>query len=86
MKYPFILEKNEKILFVVFISESEEIIYSMVCKNVDTINKLENELYQEFPSLSENENCFLYKGKILNKFQQFEEIKIKNGDIIIIKS
>ena len=49
-RYPFILEKDEKILSVIFASSS--ITYSIVCKNTDTIHKLEPELYEKFPELS----------------------------------
>ena len=83
-RYPFTLEKNEKMLSVVFISASEKVNYSMICKNTDTIHKLEEELYKEYPELTESENFFLCKGKVLNKFKKFEEIHIKNGDAIII--
>ena len=83
-RYPFTLEKNEKIMSIIFCSASQKINYSLVCKNTDTIRKLEEELYKEYPYLCENENLFLYKGKILNKFQTLEKNKIKNGDNIIL--
>ncbi len=57
----------------------------MICKNTDTINKIEEKLYKNFPELSEVDINFLYKGKIINKEQKFEEINIKNSDIIVLK-
>ena len=81
-RYPFKLEKDEKIISVIFASAS--ITYSAVCKNTDTINKLEPELYEKYPELSETNNYFLYKGTVANRFKKFEELKFKNGDIIII--
>ena len=83
-RYPFVLEEGEKILSVIFTSVSEKVNYSMVCKNTDSINKLEGELYKTFPELSETNNCFLCKGTVVNRFKKFEELKFKNGDIIII--
>ena len=83
-RYPFVLEEGEKILSVIFISDSQKINYSMVCKNTDSIYKLEGELYKTFPELSETNNCFLCKGTVVNRFKKFEELKFKNGDIIII--
>ncbi len=83
-RYPFILEKNEKIMSIIFSSLNEKFNYSIVCKNTDTIHKLEEKLYEEYPNLSENENYFLCKGKVLNKFQSFEKNHIKNGDIILL--
>ena len=83
-RYPFVLEKNEKIMSIIFSSVNQKVNYSMVCKNTDTINKLEAKLYEEYPNLSERENFFLCKGKLLNKFQSFEKNHIKNGDIILL--
>jgi len=81
-RYPFILEKGEKMLSVIFATAL--INYSMICKNTDTINKLEAELYKNYPELYETNNFFLYKGNVVDKFKTFEELKLKNGDIIII--
>ena len=83
-RYPFILEKNEKIMSIIFSSVDQNVNYSMVCKNTDTIHKLEERLYKEYPNLSERENYFLCKGKLINKFQTFEKNNIKDGDIIIL--
>ena len=83
-RYPFILEKGEKMLSVMFISVDQHVNYSMICKNTDTINKLEADLYKEYPNLSETENYFMCKGSVLNKFQQFKELNFKNGDVIVV--
>ena len=83
-RYPFKLEKEEKILSVIFTSVSQKINYSIVCKNTDSIYKLEGELYKQFPELSETNNYFLCKGTVINRFKKFEELNFKNGDIIII--
>ena len=81
-RYPFILEKDEKILSIIFATSSFS--YSIVCKNTDTISKLENELYQIFPDLAETNNYFLCQGTVANKYKKLEELKLKNGDIIVI--
>ena len=83
-RYPFVLEEGEKILSVIFTSVSQKVNYSMVCKNTDSIYKLEGELYNTFPELAQTNNCFLCKGTVVNRFKKFEELKFKNGDIIII--
>ena len=72
-RFPFILEKNERLMSVIFSSVNQKVNYSIVCKNTDTIHNLEVKLYQEFPSLYESENYFLCKGQIINKFKTFEE-------------
>ena len=83
-RYPFILEKNERLMSIIFYSVDQKVHYPMICKNTDTIHKLEEKLYEEYPNLSERENYFLFKGGLINKFQSFEKMKIKNGDIIIL--
>ena len=77
-RFPFILEKNEKLMSVIFSSVNQKVNYSIVCKNTDTIHNLEVQLYKEYPNLYESENYFLCKGQIINKFKTFEENKIKN--------
>ena len=79
------MERNEKLMSIIFASVDQNIHYSIVCKNTDNINKLEGELYREYPQFSETENFFMCKGKQLNKFHSFENYDIKNGDVIILK-
>ena len=82
-RYPFILEKDEKILSVIFASST--ITYSIVCKNTDSIYKLEEELYKALPQLAESNNYFLYKGNVLNRLKKLKELNFKNGDIILLQ-
>ena len=83
-RYPCILEKNENLMAIIFYSVEQKVHFPMICKNTDTIHKLEERLYEEYPNLTERENYFLCKGSVLNKFISFEKSKIKNGDIIIL--
>ena len=83
-RYPVILEKNEKLISIIFTPSNQNIHYSLICKNTDTIHKIEEELYKDYPELAQNENYFLYKGKVLNRFQPFEKNGIKNGATIIL--
>ena len=86
-RFPFILEKNEKLMSVIFSSMNQKINYSIVCKNTDNIHYLEGILYKEYPNLFERQNYFyLCKGKLINKFQTLESNQIKNGDTIILSS
>ena len=83
-RYPFILEKGQRLISVIFSSVDQQTHYSMICKNTDTIHDLENDLYKEYPDYSCTENIFLCKGKIINKFHSFESNGIKNGDVIVL--
>ena len=84
-RYPFILEKGEKLMSIIVSSRDEKIHYSLICKNNNTIIDIEKELYKEFPEYSKTKNIFLYKGKKLNKLETFQKNKIKNGDILILE-
>ena len=48
-RYPYILEKDEKLMSVIFTSVGQKTHYSLICKNTHTINNLEPELYKEYP-------------------------------------
>ena len=69
---------------VIFTSVDQKAHYSIICKNTDTIHRLEEELYKEYPEYSETENYFLCNGKVINKFKTFEVNHIKNGDTIVL--
>ena len=85
-RFPFILEKNEKIMTIIFSTVNQKINYSILCKNTDNIYKLEEKLYKEYPALLEKQYyVFLCKGKIINRFQTLENNNIKSGDTIIVK-
>ena len=83
-RYPIILEKNEELISIIFCYKEKNRFYSIICKNTDSIHYLEDKLYKEFPELSGNSNSYLFRGKIIDKFQNFDDNKIKNGDMIII--
>ena len=83
-RYPFSLEEGEKIMSIIFTSVDEKINYSMICKNTDTINQLELELYKEYPKLGEAEYYFICNGAKVKKIKTLEELKIKSGDVIVL--
>ena len=70
---------------IIVSSRDEKILYSLTCKNNNTIKDIEKELYKEFPEYSKTKNIFLYKGKKLNKLETFQKSKIKNGDTLILE-
>ena len=83
-RYPYILEKDEKLMSVIFTSVDQKTHYSLICKNTHTIHNLEPELYKEYPDYCYTEYYFMCKGKVINKFEKLENYHIKNGDIIIL--
>ena len=83
-RYPVILEKNEKLISIIFASSDQTMHYSMICKNTDTLSYLEPKLYKEYPDFLDSDNMFLCKGTVINKYKTFESYKIKNGDILVL--
>ena len=83
-RYPFVLEEGEKIMSIIFTSVDQNLNYSMICKNTDTISQLELKLYEEYPKLEGANYYFICNGTKVKKIKTLEELKIKNGDIIVL--
>ena len=83
-RYPLELSKGEKLISVIFTSSDEMILYSVICKNTEKFNKLEEKLYNNYPEYSESDNYFMVNGNIISKFKTLEENKIKDNDNIIL--
>ena len=84
---PFKLFKGEKLMSIIFISQNEDIHYSIICKNTDFFSGLEKLLYEKYPEYLENEsiNDFFVNGRIINKNKTLEENGIVNNSIITLK-
>ena len=62
-RYPFELNEGEKLMTLIFTSIDQKINYSIICKNTDRFNLIENKLYDIYPEYSETENYFIVHGK-----------------------
>ena len=69
---------------IIFTSVDQNLNYSMICKNTDTISQLELKLYKEYTKLGRAHYYFICNGNVLNKFEKLEKNKKKNGDIIVL--
>ena len=67
-----------------FVSVSHDILYPIDCKNNDTIVKLEEEVYNEYPKYKEYNTYLTCNGNILKRFKTIEENGIKKGNAIIV--
>ena len=67
---------------VIFISSDQKIHYSIICKNSDLFNKIEIQLYKEYPKYRDIENYFVVNGNKINKYISLKDNNIKNSDII----
>ena len=83
---PFDILPGEKILSIIFKSDDENILYSVLCKNSDKFIKLKNIIYDKYPEYKKHENYFIFNEKKINDNETLEENNIKNGSIIIIYS
>ena len=83
-RYPFELKKDEKMISVIFTSDDQAIHFSVICKNTEKFNRLEEKLYNDYPEYSETNNYFVVNGNRIQKFKTLDENNIRNSDIIIL--
>ena len=83
-RYPFELLKGEKLISVIFKSVDQKIHFSVICKNTEKFNKLEEKLYNDNPQYFDSDNYFIVNGNRIDKLKSLEENNIKNSDIIIL--
>ena len=58
--------------------------YSIIAKNTDPFSKVENILYEQYPSFKETKNCFLVNGEMIKKNLTIKDNKIKDGDVLLL--
>ena len=83
-RFPFILFDNEYIILLIIMTKDEKVIYSIMCKNTDKLNKIENKFYQEFPEYLWNKGNFFNNNNLLDGDKTLEDNKLKNNDIITL--
>ena len=71
---------------VMFFSFDQKIHHSIICKNTDKFNKIENIFYDNYNEYYESTNYFIIKVKKINKGKSLDENNIKDNDIIIINT
>ena len=81
---PFDILPGEKIMSIIFKSDDENILYSILCKKSDKFIGLKNIIYDKYPQYKEYENSFLFNKRKINENETLEENKIKDGSIITI--
>ena len=81
-----ILSEKEKILTINFITDDENLYFSIICKNTDKLNQIIEQFYDKYPHYRKFKNDFRFKGKEINMSNSLEENSINNNDIITIKS
>jgi len=83
-RFPFELNEGEELMVVNFKSVDQKLNYSMICKNTDIFNKIENKLYEDNEEYYDTPNYFTVNGTKIHKNKSLEWNKIKNNDIIML--
>ena len=85
-RYPFELLEGEKIMSIIISSEDENIQHSIICKNKDIFNKIEDIFYEKYAEYrnTKETNIFKLNGKKIDRYKTLEENKIENHSIIIL--
>jgi len=81
---PYKLKENEKLLTIIFNSSDQKIHYSLICKNTQKFELVEQELYKIYPEYKETKNIFLLNGEKINRNKTIEENNIKFSDKIMV--
>ena len=66
-----------------FVSQDENIVDSIICKNKDKFSKIEKQIYQKYPEYEGNIN-FISNGVFIKNNNNLEENKIANNSVINI--
>ena len=85
LNIPLLLNKEEKLISLIFISFDENIHYSIICKNTDIFSNILTLLYDKYPEYKNLKISFIINGKEINISKSIEDNKIKNSDIIKLK-
>ena len=80
-----ILSEGEELISIIFIYEEQNVHYSIICKNVDSLNIAEQKLMDKFKEMKEEEYDYYLDITRLKRTKSFKENKIDNGAIITIK-
>lgn len=83
-RFPFELNEGEQLMSLIFTSADQKFHHSIICKNSEKFNYIENRLYENYSEYQESENCFIVNGNKINKSRTLDENKIHDNDIIIL--
>ena len=77
---------NEKLISIKFISDNQDIDFSVITKNTDYFTKIENMLYEKYPKYKSSKNYFLVNKTKIDRNMTLEENKIRNNEILTIRN
>ena len=65
-------------------SINQDILYSIPCRANDTIAKIEEILYNEYPEYKDYNTYLTLNGTKIKRFKTVEENRIKKGNTIMV--
>ena len=80
-RYPFDLYEGEKIISIIVSSIDEDIISSIICKNIDKFSEIEERFYELY-SEYKGDNYFMVNGNMIDKNKNLMENCIYNNYIV----
>ena len=78
------INQGERVISVCFVTTSQDIHFPMACKNNETISRLEEKLYNEYPKYKEYNTFLTVNGNVIKRFKTIEENGINYGNTIIV--
>jgi len=84
-EYTSSLEKYEKLISIIIITEDKNILNSIICKDTDKFKDIEYKIYKKNPKYSNTNNYFILNNHRININKSLKENNIKDNDIIILK-
>ena len=78
------IKNSQNNINLFFTSISQDIKKSISCKNTDTISKIEEKIYDEYPKYKDYNTYLTGNGNIIKRFKTIEENGIKEGNNILI--
>ena len=83
-KYYIDNNKNEKLFSINFTSVDQSFLYPITCNENDSISKLEQEVYNEYPKYKDYNTYLTVNGNIIKRFKTVKENGIKKGNAILV--
>ena len=69
---------------ITFRADNQDFVHPMICKEDDTIARLEEELYNKYPNYKECNTFLTCNGVTLKRFKTVKENNIKEDNAIIV--
>ena len=82
----FTLKRGEKLMAVNFMPVDQSFIRPISCKNTDTLVKLEQIIYDEYPEFKDCNTYLTVNGSVVKRFKTLEENGIKDSSGIAINT